>query len=289
MSSTISTRYDFVYLFDATDANPNGDPDAGNMPRVDPETGHGLVTDVCLKRKIRNFVQMTRENQPPFCIYVKEKAVLTSVREAAYKALDKKSEPSKEAEGVRDWMCANFFDIRAFGAVMMAKEFNCGQVRGPIQLSFARSQDPVTPTEHSITRCAVETPRESEDQQGGNRTMGRKYTLPYGLYLAHGFVNPFLARQTGFSEADLSLLWESLIKAFDFDQSAARPAGSMAVRRLIVFKHKDALGNAPAHKLFERVSIKRVDESKPARVFADYTVVVNRSDLPPGIEIIEML
>lgn len=285
-------RYDFVYLFDVKDANPNGDPDAGNLPRVDPETGHGLVTDVCLKRKIRNYVALAKGEQPPFEIYVKEKAVLNRQHERAYQACELKPEKSKPQKIVEDarrvtaWMCGNFYDIRAFGAVMTT-EVNCGQVRGPVQLSFARSVDPIVAAEHSITRMAVATEREAAEQQGDNRTMGRKFTVPYALYRAHGFVNPFLAEQTGFGEEDLALLWEALINAFQFDQSAARPAGSMAARRLLVFKHEKPLGSAPSHALFELVRIER--KNAPPRAFTDYAVTVDRAALPAGVELLELL
>ena len=284
------TRYDFVYLFDATDANPNGDPDAGNLPRVDPETGHGLVTDVCLKRKVRNYVAMKGGDGTR--IYFSDGAVLNNLHLEGWQAagLDKdkdKSKLPKDVQKARDltaFMCRNFFDIRTFGAVM-STEVNCGQVRGPVQLSFARSIEPIISSEHAITRSSVTNPRDLEK----GRTMGRKFTIPYGLYQARGVVNPHLASQTGFGEGDLALLWESLIKAFDFDQSAARPAGSMAARRLVVFKHDSALGNAPAHKLFERVSIKRTDETRPTRAYADYVVAVNSADLPAGIKVIDMI
>ncbi len=285
-------RYDFVYLFDVKDANPNGDPDAGNLPRVDPETGHGLVTDVCLKRKIRNFVGLTKGEQPPFDIYVKEKAVLNRQHERAYKACNLTPEKNKlpkkleDAKRLTAWMCGNFYDVRAFGAVMTL-EVNCGQVRGPVQIAFARSVDPIVSSEHSITRMAVATEREAAEQQGDNRTMGRKFTVPYGLYRTQGFVNPFLAEQTGFSEDDLKLLWEALINAFQFDQSAARPAGSMAARKLIVFKHEKPLGSAASHVLFDLVKVER--KKNPARDFSDYDVRVDRAKVPQGVEPIEML
>jgi len=283
-------RYDFVYLFDVKDANPNGDPDAGNLPRVDPETGEGLITDVCLKRKVRNFVAMKHGNKPPYEIYFAEGAVLNNTHKRAYEALGLKPEPKKlpkDAEKAREitaFMCRNFYDIRTFGAVM-STEVNCGQVRGPVQIAFARSLDPVISSEHAITRSSVTNEADKEKE----RTMGRKFTVPYGLYRAHGFVNPFLAEQTGFSEEDLKLLWEALINAFQFDQSAARPAGSMAPRKLIVFKHEKPLGNAPSHKLFERVRITRKDASKPPRAFSDYEVTVDWSNPPAGVELIEML
>lgn len=291
----MQNRYDFVFLFDVTDGNPNGDPDAGNLPRIDPETGQGLVTDVCLKRKIRNFVGLVKSEEPPYEIYVKEKAVLNKQHERAYQAFDLKPEkrklPKKEedARKITSWMCGNFFDVRAFGAVM-STDVNCGQVRGPVQFAFARSIEPVVTLEHAVTRCAVTTEKEAEAQSGDNRTMGRKFTLPYGLYRAHGFINPHLAAQTGFDEGDLELLWKSLEQMFDFDRSAAR--GLMAARKLVVFKHESALGNAPAHRLFDRVTVNRIDagsngDAKPAREFADYRVDVNRDDLPNGVEILE--
>lgn len=306
----MNNRYDFIYLFDALDANPNGDPDAGNLPRVDAETGQGLVTDVCLKRKVRNFVELVKKDEPHHDIYVKEKAVLIRAHEKAYAALNEKKEvtaesldeteenaPGKkkkrkgtgdEVEAARQWMCQNFYDIRAFGAVMSIA-VNCGQVRGPVQLGFSRSLDPVVVSEHAITRMAVATEKEAESQQGDNRTMGRKFTVPYGLYRAHGFVNPFLADQTGFSDDDLELFFTALENAFQFDQSAARPAGSMNARKLIIFKHDSKLGSAPSHTLFERVTVKRVDDTKPPRAFSDYSVEIDRENLPAGVEIIERL
>ncbi len=271
-------KIDFILLFDAADANPNGDPDAGNMPRLDGETQHGLVTDVCLKRKIRNYVQLTRPESSGYEIYVKEKAVLNSTHTRAYMALGEKPVPKKEGEGVRDWMCANFYDIRTFGAVMTT-EVNCGQVRGPVQLSFARSVDPIVTSEFSVTRCAVTNTKDVEKE----RTMGRKYTVPYGLYMAKGTINPFLAEQTGFREEDLQLLIEALTHLFDFDASAARPAGSMAVRKLILFRHDSMLGNAPAHKLYESLSISRKQGVEVARCFDDYEVTL--APAPEGITI----
>ncbi len=271
-------KIDFVILFDACDANPNGDPDAGNMPRLDGETQHGLVTDVCLKRKVRNFVQLTRDGIPGFDIYVKEKAVLNNLHARAYEALGIKPMPKKEGNGVRAWMCANFYDIRTFGAVMTT-DVNCGQVRGPVQLSFARSIDPVVTSEFSVTRCAVTNEKDVEKE----RTMGRKYTVPYGLYLAKGTVNPFLAEQTGFGEDDHKLLIEALTHLFDFDASAARPAGSMAVRKLILFRHDTQLGNAPAHKLYDSVSVTRKQGVEVARSFADYDVCI--APVPEGVTI----
>jgi len=288
-------RYDFVYLFDVKDANPNGDPDAGNLPRVDPETGEGLITDVCLKRKIRNFVAVT--NPPASAgksnrIYFSEGAVLNRLHEEAWQATGLGSEKDRsklpkdvqKAKALTRFMCDHFYDIRTFGAVM-STEVNCGQVRGPVQISFARSVDPIVSAEHAITRSSVTNERDLEKE----RTMGRKFTVPYGLYRAYGFVNPFLAEQTGFSEEDLKLLWDALVNAFQFDQSAARPAGSMASRKLIVFKHDKPLGNAPSHKLFDRVQIKRKDPSKPPREFSDYEVSMDWGNPPEGVEVMDLL
>jgi len=355
--SNLEKRYDFVLLFDVQDGNPNGDPDAGNLPRIDAETGMGLVTDVCLKRKVRNYVQLSKECKRPYDIYIKEKAVLGQAHFTAFKELgintgeearkiisnqkmiealsdipfpdgitfeeheeqgvlivasdaDKKeikewmkengniiskeikkvidealkeAKPRKptaeETSRGKDKMCEDFYDIRTFGAVMSLKSApNCGQVRGPVQLTFARSIEPIVALEHSITRMAVATEAEAEKQSGDNRTMGRKYTVPYGLYRAHGFISAHLANQTGFSEDDLNLFWEALMSMFEHDRSAAR--GMMATRGLCVFEHSTALGNAPAHKLFERVVVQRKDGSTgPARSFDDYVVTVNDNDL----------
>ena len=311
----ITNRYDFVLLFDVKDGNPNGDPDAGNLPRVDPETGQGLVTDVCLKRKIRNYVTLAKGGAEGYDIYVKEKAVLSAQQGLAYQALGidgsakgaaddteegdkpaekaekgakkgkkdagngKKSSDGDVVERARDWMCKSFFDIRAFGAVMSLKENNAGQVRGPVQLTFARSIDPIIAAEHAITRMAVATQAEADKQGGDNRTMGRKNTVPYGLYRAHGFVSAAFARQTGFGREDLALLWESIHQMFENDRSAAR--GLMGMQQLIVFEHASALGNAPAHALFERVKVERRDRSVPARDFSAYEVTVG--ELPAGV------
>ncbi len=280
----MNNRYDFVYLFDVADGNPNGDPDAGNLPRVDPETGHGLVTDVCLKRKVRNYIGTIKNEEPPYEIYVKEKAVLNDQHERAYKALNKKPGDSPDQEATQ-WMCHNFYDVRTFGAVMALK-VNCGQVRGPIQIAFARSVDPIVSLEHAITRCAVATKKEAEAQKGDNRTMGRKFTVPYALYRCHGFVNPYLADKTGFSEDDLELFWTSLIQMFELDRSAAR--GQMAPRALIIFEHESKLGNAPAHKLFDLVSVTKNDKENPARSFADYQVLID-SNVPSGITVKQLL
>ena len=290
---SLNNRYDFVLVFDVRDGNPNGDPDAGNLPRLDAESGHGLVTDVSLKRKVRNFVGLVKGETPPFDIYVKEKAVLNQAHEKAYIAIgaeeelkgDKKRKGSGDTvDKARQWMCANFFDVRTFGAVMSLGT-NCGQVRGPVQLTFARSVDPIIAQEHSITRMAVATEAEAEKQQGDNRTMGRKHTVPYGIYVAHGFVSSFLAKQTGFGEEDLELLWQALEQMFEHDRSAAR--GEMATRGLYVFKHDSELGNAHAHSLFDRIKIKRKDNVDVPRSFGDYEVSVDEAGLPAGVSLIK--
>lgn len=286
MNTPIQNRYDFVYLFDVVNGNPNGDPDAGNLPRLDPETSRGLVTDVCLKRKIRNYVELSKGQIPPYEIYVREKAVLTTQQKRAHEALPEGTPAADKTSIARTWMCHNFFDVRTFGAVMSLKEYNCGQVRGPVQLSFARSEDTIVPMDISITRMAVATEREAEAQGGDNRTMGRKSIVPYGLYRCHGFISAPLAAQTGFGEEDIALLWESLQNMFEHDRSAAR--GEMAARKLIIFKHENKLGNAPAHKLFELVQVNRAEGSTgPARSFADYTVTVGPA--PAGVELINIL
>lgn len=362
MNNAVTNRYDFVLIFDVQDGNPNGDPDAGNLPRLDPETSKGIVTDVCLKRKVRNYVQMTKNFERPFDIYIKEKAVLGDAHVRAFKDLgisvgeesrkpitqdileileeydlpeglsleendennggiiivaadaDKKAikswikeeklakdvaglinvalkeaKPRKptgeETERGRVEMCKNFYDIRTFGAVLSLKSApNCGQVRGPVQMTFGRSVDPIVTLEHSITRMAVATEAEAEKQGGDNRTMGRKNTVPYGVYVAHGFISAHLASQTGFSQDDLDLFWEALINMFEHDRSAAR--GLMSTRKLVIFKHDSALGNAPAHALFDRVKLTKVDPDKPAREFIDYKLTIDEVDLPKGVEVI---
>jgi CRISPR-associated protein Csd2 len=289
---SLNHRYDFVLLFEVKDGNPNGDPDAGNLPRLDAETGHGLVTDVSLKRKVRNFVGIAKGEQPPFEIYVKEKAILNNQHKRAYVSIgkedllsgdDRKRKGGDAVDEARAWMCRNFYDVRTFGAVM-STGVNCGQVRGPVQMTFARSVDPVIAQEHSITRMAVATEAEAEKQDGDNRTMGRKHTVPYGLYVAHGFVSAFLAKQTGFSEEDLGLLWEALEYMFEHDRSAAR--GEMATRGLFVFEHDSELGNAHAHDLFERIRPTLKDGVAVARSFADYEVTIREDDLPAGVRLI---
>ena len=319
-TSQLANRYDFVLVFDVKDGNPNGDPDAGNMPRLDAESGHGLVTDVSLKRKVRNFVGLVKEQdqrdpvagEKRFEIYVREKAVLNLQHERAYSALklavapeeqaqtatenieevvatvDAKKKPAKkekrkgssdEVGQARDWMCQNFFDVRTFGAVMSTGT-NCGQVRGPVQLTFARSVEPVVALEHTITRMAVTTEGEAEKQDGDNRTMGRKHTVPYGVYVAHGFVSSFLAKQTGFGEDDLELLWQALAQMFEHDRSAAR--GEMSTRGLYVFKHDSDLGNAPSHALFDKLKVAQTNPGEVARSFDAYQVAFDGKALQVG-------
>jgi CRISPR-associated protein Csd2 len=313
--SALANRYDFVLLFDVTNGNPNGDPDAGNLPRLDPETNHGLVSDVSLKRKVRNYVEFAKNGAAGFNIYVQEGAILNEQHRKAYLAerpndtkvpKEAKLNPKNDEEAIRlrEFMCANFFDVRTFGAVM-STGINAGQVRGPVQLTFAHSIEPIVPQEISITRMAATNEAEkrlrTEGSEEGNdrtdnRTMGRKHIVPYGLYRAHGFVSAKLAERTGFSEADLDLLREALITMFEHDRSAAR--GEMATRKAIAFKHANALGNAPAHALFERIRIgrnidgefrtidRRLDNHPPARQFSDYIVEIDHNELPQGIDII---
>ncbi len=288
MSEPIKNRYDFVILFDVENGNPNGDPDAGNMPRIDPETGYGLVTDVCLKRKIRNYVETVKENDENYRIYIKDTVPLNRSDADAIKALGisedlkaaKKSDPDIDRR-LRNYMCEHYYDIRTFGAVMttfVKGALNCGQVRGPVQLSFARSVDTIIPQEVTITRVAITTEADAEKK---GTEMGRKYIVPYALYRAEGYVSANLARKTtGFSEDDLQLLWEAILNMFENDHSAAR--GKMAVRELIVFKHSSELGNAPAYKLFDAVTVQRRDPTTPARSYRDYTVTVSDA-LPEGV------
>ncbi len=315
----LSHRIDFVYLFDVTNGNPNGDPDAGNLPRLDPETNLGLVTDVCLKRKIRNYAELARAGERGYAIYVREGAILNEQHRKAYLAVrlddkkaatDKKLSPQSDDEmnRLRQFMCDNFFDVRTFGAVM-STGFNCGQIRGPVQLSFAQSIEAIVPLEISITRMAATNEAEKkkkneegsdEDERIENHTMGRKHIVPYGLYRAHGFVSAKLAERTGFGDADIALLWEALKNMFEHDRSAAR--GEMAARKVVAFMHNSALGNAPAHELFERVEIsrvsggdsypigdKRLDNAPPARRFSDYRVSIDDKNLPDGLTILELL
>ncbi len=285
MSKVIENRYEFALVFDVENGNPNGDPDAGNMPRIDPETSFGIVTDVCLKRKIRNYVEIVKGLEKPYDIYVQEKAILSVKQGEAHSDAEvKKAESGDKIAKAREWMCQNFFDIRTFGAVMSLKENNCGQVRGPVQMNFARSIDPVMPLEITITRMAVATEKEAKSQDGDNRTMGKKNIVPYGLYRTDGYISAHLAKQTGFNEDDLNLLWEALANMFDHDRSAAR--GKMTPRTLVVFRHDSALGNAPAHSLLDRLSIKRVDnDGRPARAFGDYIVSLNETDMPKEVTV----
>ncbi len=282
--ATLENRIDFVYIFDVQDGNPNGDPDAGNLPRVDPETGMGLVTDVCLKRKVRNYVQVAKGLADGYDIFIKEKAVLNSEIDKAHDDEAVKNAKDKIA-AARKFMCKNYYDIRTFGAVMSTGK-NAGQVRGPIQFTFARSVDPIATAEHSITRMAVATEKEAEKQNGDNRTMGRKATVPYGLYVCHGFISANLARQTGFSTEDLDIFFDALKNMFDLDRSAAR--GLMSAQKLIVFRHNSELGNAPANKLFDRVKVAKITDAAP-RSLSDYKISVDKTDLPQGVTVEEMI
>ncbi|HME71583.1 MAG TPA: type I-C CRISPR-associated protein Cas7/Csd2 [Myxococcota bacterium] len=305
MNNPIANRYDIVYFFDIIDGNPNGDPDAGNVPRMDPETLQGLVTDVCLKRKIRNFVGLTHREQPPYEIYVKERAVLNQQHDRAWQKVDPKATAEQKKKLPRDeekaraltaWMCKNFFDVRAFGAVMTT-DVNCGQVRGPVQFGLARSLHAIVTHEHAVTRCAVTTEKEAQQQEGGNRTMGRKFTVPYALYRVHGYINPNLAagpNGTGFSEDDLALLKRALDQMFEFDKSAAR--ANMRPVACVAFRHESSLGNARADQLFARVVCKPEagvqpltgeagGDDRPPRSFADYELTVNDADLPAGVTV----
>jgi len=284
--SELKNRIDFVYIFDVQDGNPNGDPDAGNLPRVDAETGQGLVTDVCLKRKVRNYVQVARQLAPGYDIFIKEKAILNNEIDNAYEddTVKEKKEQRDKTAAAREYMCKHYYDVRTFGAVMSIGK-NAGQVRGPIQLTFARSWDPIDTAEHSITRIAVATKDEAIKQKGENHTMGRKATVPYGLYVSHGFISANLAHQTGFSEEDLQLFFDALKNMFDIDRSAAR--GLMSARKLIVFRHDSELGNAQANKLFDLVKIERKTDHTP-RCFNDYEVSVSK-DVPSGITVEELL
>lgn len=280
----LKNRIDFVYIFDVQDGNPNGDPDAGNLPRVDAETGMGLVTDVCIKRKVRNYVQVAKGLANGYDIFVKEKAVLNNEIDKAHDDAKVKAAQNKIA-AARQYMCEHYYDIRTFGAVMSTGK-NAGQVRGPIQLTFARSVNPVATSEHSITRIAVATPKEAESQNGENHTMGRKATIPYGLYVCHGFISANLAQQTGFTEDDLALFFDALKNMFDLDRSAAR--GLMSAQKLIVFRHASELGNAPANKLFDLVKIEKTTNDVP-RSFKDYAVSINTSALPNGVTVEELI
>lgn len=301
--TALANRYDFVLFFDVENGNPNGDPDAGNLPRTDPETGRGLMTDVSIKRKLRNYVAAVKESEPGYRIYFTERAVLNEAHQEAWnatgvppqKANDYSKLPKADADAktLTDWMCANFFDIRTFGAVM-STGVNAGQVRGPVQLTFARSEEPIMPLEVSITRSSVTNEKDRDKE----RTMGRKHIVPYGLYRMHGFVNAKLAERTGFTQGDLDLLWAGFRDMFDLDRSASR--GMMAARRLIAFRHDSPLGNAQAHKLFDRISVNRVFEGEivpagdkrthnwpPSRAFSDYAISLDDADLPDGVTVHE--
>lgn len=294
MSEVIKNRYEFIVLFDVENGNPNGDPDAANMPRVDPETNQGIVTDVCLKKKIRKYVETVKENEAGYSIYIRDDEPLNNKDGKAFEALGidpkntraaAKNDPSFEIK-LRDFMCKNYFDIRTFGAVLtgfVSAKLNCGQVCGPVQFSFARSIDPIIQQDITITRTAQAT--EQDFISKGSHTMGEKFIVPYALYRAHGYISANLARKTtGFSEDDLELLWNAIINMFEYDRSAAR--GNMAVRKLIIFKHSNELGNAPAHKLFDLVSVKKKCEEKPARAFSDYDVIIDEEHIPENVSII---
>lgn len=303
MTNSIQNRYDFILFFDVKDGNPNGDPDAGNLPRMDPETGNGLVTDVCLKRKVRNFVQLDKNGSAGYDIFVKEKAILNKHIREAFETLginlneppaDKKDGEKRKSKGEsqgseietgRSFMCKSYYDIRTFGAVLSTGA-NAGQVRGPVQITFARSVDPIIPLEHSITVCAARMEEKSIEEQIG--IQGRKFTVPYALYRCHGFISAPLAEKTGFSEDDLELFWNALVNMFEHDHSAAR--GQMAARKLIVFKHDSRMGKAPSHQLFDLVSICRSgDAEKPPRSFSDYKIVIDETKVPAGVHLKEQI
>ncbi|MBN4055499.1 type I-C CRISPR-associated protein Cas7/Csd2 [bacterium AH-315-K03] len=287
---SVNSRYEFVFLFDVKDGNPNGDPDAGNLPRIDAETGKGLVTDVCLKRKVRNFIQLTQQANEKNRIFIREKSILNNMIDESHEQASVKDKvKGDKIEAARQWMCEHYYDVRTFGAVMSTGK-NAGQVRGPIQLTFSRSVDPVVASEHTITRKAVTTIREADEQiekKGSiTGTIGRKFTIPYGLYRCHGFVSAHLAKQTGFNNDDLELFWQALMQMFDHDRSASR--GEMSARALYVFKHNSELGNAPAHKLFECINVSKKSEG-PARQFTDYALSVDETGIPEGIELVNKL
>ncbi len=287
MSETIKNRYEFVVIFDVKDGNPNGDPDNDNAPRTDPQTGEGIVTDVCLKRKIRNYVQMVCGDEAGKRIYVKERAILNKLIDKAYEQPEMEEvEGYDKVHQAREWMCAQYWDIRTFGALMTSGK-NAGQVRGPVQMTFARSIEPIIPIDNCIVRQAVATEKDSEKQKGENRTMGRKYTIPYALYVGYGYISANLATQSNFTEDDLELFWQGLMNMFEDDRSSLR--GQMAVRKLIIFKHNSKLGNAPASRLFDLVEVKPKDSMNIARNFKDYEVMINREALPKGVKLIEKI
>ncbi|WP_062109022.1 type I-C CRISPR-associated protein Cas7/Csd2 [Bacillus niameyensis] len=288
-------RYDFMFIFDVLDGNPNGDPDAGNLPRIDVETMQGLVTDVALKRKVRNYVQMTRGKQPGYDIYIKHRGILSREQQKAYESVGVENAENPSANTIkdaRDWMCAHYYDVRMFGAVMSGKKYNAGQVRGPLQLTFARSVDPITPFDMTITRVALTNANDSQKDAGEDEVearhgqMGRKAYVPYGLYVAHGFYTPMFAEQTGVKGEDLELFWESLINMWDLDRSAAR--GQMATRGLYIFEHESEYGNAPSHTLFEKINIKRKNDVEVIRSSKDYTVEIDH-DIPAGVQLHEVI
>jgi len=290
----VNRRHDFLLLFDVMDGNPNGDPDAGNLPRVDPETMHGLVTDVCLKRKVRNYVDATRGEQARYKIFVENRGYLADHKKRAYEAVGAKKGDDSKLDDARAWMCANYFDVRTFGAVLVGKKgegYNCGQVRGPVQLTFGRSIDPVVPLDLSITRVALENrgdkPDTGDDEEARTGTMGRKTLVPYGLYRAHGFFSPFFAKKTGFSGEDLAVLWEAFQRMWDLDHSASR--GLMALRGLFVFSHATEYGDAPAHVLFDLVRVTPKRNNGAARSFADYDVTANQQGVPQGVTLTRLV
>lgn len=285
MSEILKNRYEFVLYYDVENGNPNGDPDAGNMPRIDPQTGHGIVSDVCLKRKVRNFVQYAREGEAGFDIFVSEGAALNNKQKTAYEAVGITTKDHKDDKLLAQaYMCKRFFDVRAFGAVMDTGDFKCGQVRGPIQLCFSKSEDMIFQQEVTITRMASTT---EKDNASENRTMGRKYIVPYGLYRVEGFISAKFAQKTGFTEGDLSFFFEALKLMFDQDRSASR--GKMSARKLFVFKHDSELGNAPAVSLFDLIGAKLRDTSQPPRAYSHYDIIVHKEAVPAGVELIEML
>lgn len=289
MGQPIQNRYEFVLFFDVENGNPNGDPDAGNLPRIDPETSHGLVTDVAIKRRIRNYVQIVKDGVPGYDIYVREGAVLNTQHRKAYEHLgiepvDKKlPKDEKQALEVTRFMCTNFYDIRTFGAVMTTR-VNAGQVRGPVQMGFGRSIDPIVQQEVTITRVAVTS---EDDAEKKDRAMGRKHIVPYALYRLEGFVSASFAERTGFTDDDLQLLWDALANMFDHDRSSSK--GKMASRRLIIFEHESKLGNAPAHKLFEAVTVRRLDSSRPPRAYTDYEIDIDLGAIPDGVRVLDPL
>ncbi|MFB9279800.1 type I-C CRISPR-associated protein Cas7/Csd2 [Cohnella cellulosilytica] len=285
MGEVLKNRYEFVLYFDVENGNPNGDPDAGNMPRIDPQTGYGLVSDVSIKRKVRNYVQFSKEGEDGFDIYVSEGAVLNNKQKEAYEANNLKTKDNKDDKlTAQAYMCRRFFDVRAFGAVMDTGDFKCGQVRGPIQLCFSRSENVILQQEVTITRMASTTEKENASE---NRTMGRKYLVPYGLYRLEGFVSAKFAQKTGFTQDDLDLFFESLRLMFDQDRSASR--GKMSARKLYVFKHESELGNAPAATLFDLIEAKLINPSEPPRSFKHYELTVDKNSVPEGVQLIEML